>query len=301
MMRHLRVFGYAFLRACASLHRRPLIAALTVGVMTVALVLVGVAHMAERNVRSLSEQWGSGVQMIVYLDEGIRPERAEALSEALLALPAVESSTYVPPEQAMQHLQASLGQHDELLEGIEASFLPASLEVRLMEGVRDLVSAHPVIERLEATEGVEEVEFLGNWVDDFTALIGQLQRAGLWLVMIAGLVSVFTVVATMRLSAAARTSEQRVLQLMGAGSILRRGPNLIEGALLGVLGALAAIALLWLGFDRGAPLVASALSSSLGEIQLSFLGPRDLFQLAFFGLSLGAAGGLVTNYSQARV
>jgi cell division transport system permease protein len=278
-----------------------LIAALTVGVMTVALVLVGVAHMAERNVRSLSEQWGSGVQMIVYLDEGIRPERAEALSAALLALPAVESSTYVAPEQAMQHLQASLGQHDELLEGIEASFLPASLEVRLMEGVRDLVSAHPVIERLEATEGVEEVEFLGNWVDNFTALIGQLQRAGLWLVMIAGLVGIFTVVATMRLSADSRASELRVLQLMGAPNILRRGPNLIEGALLGMFGALAAIALLWIGFDKGAPLVASALSSSLGEIQLSFLGPRDLLQLALFGLSLGAAGGLVTNYSQARV
>lgn len=300
MMRNLRVFGYAVSRAFASLQRRPLIAALTVGVMTVALVLVGVAHMAERNVRNLSEQWGSGVQMIVYLDEGTTPTRAEALSQALLALPAVESATYVAPEQAMQHLQASLGQHDELLEGIEASFLPASLEVRLREGVRDLVSAHPVIERLEATAGVEEVEFLGSWVDDFTALIGQVQRAGLWLVMIAGLVGIFTVVATMRLSADSRASELRVLQLMGAPGILRRGPNLIEGAVLGVLGALCAITLLWIGFDAGAPLVTSALSSSLGAIELSFLGSRDLLQLALFGLSLGAVGGLVTNYSQAR-
>ena len=159
-MRRVRILGYAFLRALTSLRRRPLIAALTVSVMTIALVLVGVAHIAERNVRTLSEEWGSGVQMIVYLDEGTSIARVQEVTEALLALPAVENATYVPPEAAMRHLQKSLGQHDELLSGIEPSFLPASLEVRLMEGTRDLVSAHPVIERLEATANVEEVEFL---------------------------------------------------------------------------------------------------------------------------------------------
>ncbi len=299
--RSLRVAGYALLRAMTSLRRRPLIAALTVGVMTIALALVGVAHMAEKNIRQLSEQWGSGVQMIVYLEEGTSPERAQELSSALLELPAVESTHYVAPEEAMQHLQASLGQHDELLKGIEPSFLPASLEVRLMEGTRDLVSAHPVIERLEAAANVEEVEFLGNWVDDFTALIDKARRAGLWLVMIAGLVGIFTVVATMRVSAEVRASELRVLQLMGAPAILRRGPNLIEGALLGIFGALAAITLLWFGFKYGAPVLSSALSSSLGEIELSFLGAGELTQLALFGLALGTAGGLVTNFSQERV
>lgn len=300
-MRTLRILGYALTRAVTSLRRRPLIAALTVGVMTISLVLIGVAHIAERNVRELSERWGSGVQMIVYLDEGTSEQRAAEVSDALVSLPAVESATYVPPEEAMRHLQASLGQHDELLDGIEASFLPASLEVRLMEGTRDLVSAHPVIERLEATANVEEVEFLGNWVDDFTALVGQVQRAGLWLVMIAGLIGIFTVVATMRLSADTRASELRVLSLMGAPAILRRGPNLIEGALLGVLGAIAAMLLLWFGFKHGAPFVSSALSSSIGEIEISFLSAGELAKLTLFGLGLGVAGGLVTNFSQERV
>lgn len=299
--RRLRILGYALLRALTSLRRRPLIAALTIGVMTIALVLVGVAHMAEKNVRELSEKWGSGVQMIVYLEEGTSEVRAEELSEALVSLPAVESAHYVRPEEAMLHLQASLGQHDELLAGIEPSFLPASLEVRLMEGTRDLVSAHPVIERLEAAADVEEVEFLGSWVDDFTLLIARLQRGGLYLVLFAALVGLFTVVATMRLSADARASELRVLQLMGAPALLRRGPNLIEGSLLGMVGALIALTILWFGFVHGAPFVSSALSSSLGQIELSFLGSREVAQLALFGLGLGAAGGLVTNFSQERI
>ncbi len=283
-----------------SIRRRPLIAALTVGVMTVALVLVGVAYMAERNVRVLSEEWGSGVQMIVYLDEGTSDAHAEKLSEALTSLPAVQGVQYVKPEQALVHLQRSLGQHDELLEGIEASFLPASIEVRLTEGVRDLVSARPVIERLEATPGVEEVEFLGNWVDDFTALIGQVQRGGMWLVAFAALIGIFTVVATMRLSADSRAAELRVLTLMGAPSMLSRGPNLIEGALLGLLGAGMATLLLYALFNAGAPIIAEALSTSIGAIDLHFLGAKDIIQLGLFGLSLGTVGGLVTNYSQVR-
>lgn len=300
MTRLLRTLGYAFLRAMVSIRRRPLIAALTIGVMTVALVLVGVAHMAERNVRTMSEKWGAGVQMIVYLEEGTSVAHVENISGALVDLPAVQSVSYVPPEKAMEHLRLSLGQHDELLEGIEASFLPASLEVQLMEGVRDLVSAHPVMERLQATPGVEDVEFLGNWVDDFTALIGRVQRAGLYLVLFASLIGVFTVVATMRLSADARASELRVLSLMGAPSLLRRGPTLIEGAVLGLFGALSATLLLWLLFMTGAPLIASALSSSFGTIDLSFLATKDILQLGLFGVTLGVVGGMLTNYSQAR-
>lgn len=300
MKRRFRTLGYAFGRAITSISRRPLIAALTIGVMTVALVLVGVAHMAERNVRTLSERWGAGVQMIVYLDEGTSTEHAKKISSALVELPAVESVNYVPPERAMEHLRLSLGQHDELLEGIEASFLPASLEVQLMEGVRDLVSAHPVMERLEATPGVEDVEFLGNWVDDFTALIGRVQRAGFYLVLFASLIGVFTVVATMRLSADSRASELRVLSIMGAPGVLRRGPTLIEGALLGLLGAASATLMLYLLFVTGAPLIASALSSSFGAINLSFLATKDILQLGLFGVSLGVVGGMLTNYSQAR-
>ncbi len=300
-MTFVRTFGYAFLRALASLRRRPLIATLTIGVMTVALVLVGVAYMAERNVKALSEEWGSGVQMIVYLDEGTGEAHVENLSQALLALPAVESLHYVEPEEAMEYLRDSLGKHDELLDGIETSFLPASIEVNLVQGVRDLVSAGPVIERLEATPGVEEVEFLGNWVDNFTALVGQVQRAGLWLVAIASLIGIFTVVATMRLSADSRAAELRVLRLMGAPAILSHGPNVIEGAILGLLGAGTAVLMLYALFDSGAPLIASALSSSIGEIEIQFLGTKDLIQLGLFGLSLGTVGGLVTNYSQAKV
>ncbi len=301
MKRQLRTLGYAISRALGSIRRRPLIAGLTIGVMTVALVLVGVAHMAERNIRKLSEHWGAGVQMIVYLDEGSSSSFAKKLSDALVELPAVQSVSYVPPEKAMEHLRLSLGQHDELLEGIEVSFLPASLEVQLMEGVRDLVSAHPVMERLQATPGVEDVEFLGNWVDNFTALIDRVQRAGLYLVLFASLIGVFTVVATMRLSADARASELRVLSLMGAPGILRRGPTLIEGAALGLMGAVQATLLLWLLFTMGAPLISAALSSSIGAIDLAFLGSKDIVQLALFGMTLGVVGGMLTNYSQVRI
>lgn len=300
MTRSLRIVAYAIGRALASMRRRPLIAALTAFVMTIALALVGVAHLAERNLQNAGDHWGSGVQMIVYLDEGTSTSHAAQLSDALLALPAVQAVHYVPPEEAMRHLQASLGEHDDLLDGIEPSFLPASIEVRLMDGVRDLVSAHPVMERLEATPGVEEVEFLGNWVDDFTALIARVQRAGMYLVAIASLIGIFTVVAAMRLSADSRAAELRVLHLMGAPGLLRRGPNLIEGALLGILGAAAASFLLYLLFQAAAPPIRVALSATMGPVDLRFLSGRDLLQLLVFGVSLGAAGGLLTNYSQAR-
>ena len=53
---------------------------------------------------------------------------------------------------------SALGEHRELLAGVETGYLPASLEVQLAEGVRDVAALSPLVARLRSTAGVEEVE-----------------------------------------------------------------------------------------------------------------------------------------------
>jgi cell division transport system permease protein len=300
MSPRVRKLGYSVARALASLRRRPMIAALSVGVVAVSLLLVGLAYLAERNVSRLSERWGAGVQMIVYLEEGTPENVSLEIASALGELETVQEVRFIPPDEAYEHLRHSLGEHDELLDGVEVSYLPASIEVELEEGVRDLASAHPVIERLEKTPYVEEVEFLGNWVDNLTATIARIRKAGTWILLTAALFGVFTIVATMRLTAPTRARELRVLELMGASSLMRAGPGLIEGAAIGVAGAGLALALLWFFFQSAAPAVAETFVGALGDVELVFLNGRDFAQILIVGVSLGLAGALVSSLSWRR-
>jgi len=299
-MRWFRTLGYALLQAMSSLGRRPFMSAITVCVMTLSLLLVGATHLVERNVRMLSDAWGGGVQLIVYLEDGTSEGHAVKIAEALRQIPVVQKVAYVPPEEAMVHLRRSLGKHDELLLGIQARDLPASLEIRLEHGVRDLVAVHPLVKRLKATSGVEDVESMGHWVDNFRVLIDRVQRAGLYVVLFACLFGVFTVVATMRLSASSRMAEMRVLSLIGAPGIFVHGPLLMEGAMLGLLATAFATGLLFVLFQSASTLVAHALFASFGVLEFHFLSPPDVVQLAFFGTSLGLVGGMLSNYRRGR-
>ncbi|MBW2278662.1 MAG: FtsX-like permease family protein [Deltaproteobacteria bacterium] len=282
--------GRGFAHAFGNMQRRPLVAALATGAIAVSLMLVGLVYLAARNVESATAGWGGGVQMVVYLEEGVSEASADRIGAALLQVPAVERVEHVAPAMAMSRLRDSLGEHDELMEGIEEGMLPASIEVTLRRGVRDVAAAHPLLERLEATPGVEEVELMGAWVDRLTALVAALQYAGWFLLALAGFACIYTVTTTLRLSMQSRAREVDTLHLLGAPDRFVRAPMIIEGVLQGATGAAAAAVLLWLFFRATSDAIGRALSGSFGDVQPTFLPLSDVAILVAIGAGFGLIG-----------
>jgi len=288
----LRGTARAVARAVENLRRRPLRAAFATGAIAVALMLVGAVYLAARNVESATSKWGHGVQMVVYLEEGVTEERAALIAQALVVVPAVEKVEHVSSEVALERLQSSLGEHDELVAGIEEGMLPASLEVTLREGLKEVANAHPLVARLRATAGVEEVEFLGEWVDKLTALNASLRYAGWFVFALVALACIYTVATTLRLSVQTREREMQTLELLGASAPFVRVPLIVEGALQGAAGAAAAAGLLWLLFRSTSEAIRHALASSIGAIEPTFLVASEI---AIF-VAVGAAFGLVGSW-----
>ncbi len=150
-MTRLRAIFYGLGRAFHGVGRRPLISMLSIGAISVALLLVGLVALAAGNVERMTARFGRGVQMIIYLQDGVTPERAMAIADILAKVQAVEHVDYVPPDEAYKRLQETLGPRRDLLDGIEPGFLPASLEVKLADGVRELAAASPLVARRRVT------------------------------------------------------------------------------------------------------------------------------------------------------
>ncbi|HTM20901.1 MAG TPA: permease-like cell division protein FtsX [Kofleriaceae bacterium] len=270
--------------------RRPRTTLLVSAAIAAGLVLVGLAQLARVNVDAATARWGAGVHMIVYLEDGIDAERTERIRTALDQIPAVAHTEVVPPERALEHLRESLGEQDDLVAGVEDGLLPASIEVTLRDGVRDVAAAAPVRERLQHTRGVAQVEFLGGWVDRMVELRDALDRAAWILLLVVGVLSALAAAAALRLAAPARRDEEAALLLLGA----RRGrivlPRLLEGAIEGVLGAGLATGALWLLWRTLGPRVGAALGAAFGGDAPAFLAAGDLLLLAAAGALIGLVG-----------
>jgi cell division transport system permease protein len=264
-----------------------------VGTIALSLVLVGVVALVSQNVGRLAASWGGDVQMTVYLEDGASAERGQQIATALARLPGVERVRSVDSREAYERLRRSLGARAALLDGVEETFLPASVEVALKPGVADVIRAHPAFERLRHAPGVEEVELNGDWVTRLRTVEKLLRDAGLAAGLLVLCACLYIVGSTIRLGVFARQDEIEILKLVGATPGFVKGPFLVEGALQGALGTGLAVSLLYALYLLAQPRVESALSGLLAAVPLSFFAPLQIAVAVAAGALLGMLGSAI--------
>lgn len=298
MSRRLRALGYALGRSLDGIRRAPRASSWAVGAVAVAFLLVGVVQLARANVQTMTSAWGKA-SMVVYLEDGVVPARAEEIRTTLAELPAVETAAYVPEDQALARLRAALGDHGELIDGIAPAMLPASIEVSLRAGVKDVAQARPVAQRLQSMAGVEEVEFTGEWVERQAALVSGLRRASMFLLVLVAGACLYIVTVAMRGRAQGRRREAEVMALLGASDGFVRIPPAIEGALHGGLGASLAVLLLWALYALTRDTVGMVLGTVFGGVHVAFLPPAEIALLIAAGAALGLLGSVLATRQHA--
>jgi cell division transport system permease protein len=276
-------------RALAGLRRYPRPTLLALGAVALALYLAGSARLAAANVEAMTRSWGGGAQMVVYLEDDAGAALAGRIGAVLEDLPAVERVTYVPEEDALTRLAGSLGD-DALIAGIEPGMLPASLEVTFAGGVADVAAAHPIVERLRASPGVEEVTFVGEWVERASALLSALRYAGLCLFVLVGGAALYIVAVAARLRLRGRVAEVEVYELAGATTRFVRWPMIGEGALVGAAGAALAAIAIELTHALTAGRVEHALQAAFGAGSVRSLLGAEILALVAAGALVGIAG-----------
>lgn len=261
-----------------------------IGAIAAALLAFAVVHLAARNVDAWTARWSGDASMVVYLDDGVDDARARDLAAQLGTVGGVRRVEYVPSAEAARRLRATLGRHEDLLDGVEDAALPASLEIVLDRGVRDVAAASPIVERLRNTEGVEDVELVGDWVEQVGTVLAALRAAAWALLGLLGALSVWVVAATARLRVAGLADQAKVAELLGAPASFVRWPHVVAGAIHGAAGGLLAVLGVWIVHRAIAADVASALTSVMGDVQVAFLPGAQLALVVLMGAGLGLVG-----------
>jgi cell division transport system permease protein len=285
-----RTLARALGQALRGVRRTPLIQLVAVGTIALSLVLVGTVALAASNVARLAASWGQGVQMTVYLEDGTQPQRARQIAAALGKLPGIDGVRIVDAHQAYERMRRSLGARADLLDGVEETFLPSSIEVALKPGVASVIRAHPAFERLRHAAGVEDIELMGDWVTRLEALETLLRDAALAVGLLVLGACLYIVGSTIRLGVFARRDEIAVWKLVGATDGFVKGPFLVEGMLQGLFGTGLAAALLYGLYRLAQPSIEAALGDMLAAGPIAFFRPAELAAAVAFGALLGLCG-----------
>jgi len=231
---------------------RPRAALWTTLALTCALLAVGIAATTALTIdRVVATETSSATRagLVVYLGEGVSDARAQALVGQLRELAGIERIELVTAQESARRLVASLGSGAAMLEDVEA--LPASVEVTLAPGVRDVVAMSPIVRELRGASGVSEVIVEDAEDTKVSSVLGTV-RAIAWIAaaLFAGLALLTALgMLRVRLEEVRRGShgEWAVVELLGGGPSFLVIPTALAGALQGLFAAALAGGLLLLG------------------------------------------------------
>jgi cell division transport system permease protein len=263
------------------------IAALTIGIC---LLLVGAFALLVANMESILARFGEELHVVAYLEPGLAQQRLDALMQRALALPGVETVEYVSAEEAALRFRAAQPDRAVLLDGLEESPLPASLELRLAAAERSAEPVRAVSDALAALPGVAEIGTGNEWIEGYAQAVALIRGIGLAIGAVLGIATLLIVANTIRLSILARRDEIDILRLVGASRTYVAAPFLLEGLIEGVAGGLIGLVLLWVGWSGLAPMLRGGLTLLIGDTTPVFLSMNGAIWLIAAGAALGLGG-----------
>jgi cell division transport system permease protein len=186
-------------------------------------------------------QMGSRMGISVYLRADLSEFSRHALESEILAIPHVTNVEYVSAEDALGRFRDQLSDNTSqngptVLDGLENDNpLPASFVLNI-ESVNYWDFVENELNKLK-DQGIENVALGKQAANYLNTLNNVLRVVSLVIILGLGVISMVIIFNTIRLAVNGRKTEINIMKYVGATDAFIRGPFIIEGVLIGVIGA----------------------------------------------------------------
>ncbi|MDQ3379496.1 MAG: permease-like cell division protein FtsX [Actinomycetota bacterium] len=262
----------------------------------IGMVLIGVFVGIGTWLVSWSDDKKRELAVHVYVNEAATPKQIDQLRVVLESDERVKPGgiTFITKAEALAIMRK---RNPELTENLVSNPLPASFDVVPKRG-EDTSNIAVSVQKAKLA-AVDEVRH-GKEVSERILQIARAIQVVFFVVVIVLLgASTILIANTIRLSIFARRREIEVMKLVGATNWFVRGPFMLEGVLTGLVGSVAAVALLFVGREIAVPQILGHIQDDPDVRALAFTWTAAL--LIGVGLVIGAIGSGMTMRRFLRV
>lgn len=288
-------FFYTLWQGIKNIFRNKLFSLASIATISACLFLFGIFYAILANFQNIVKTAEEGVCVVVFFDEGISDKRIEEIGDMIKRRSEVSDVNFVSADEAWESFKEDyLGDYsDGFLENPLEDY--ASYEIYL----NDVSMQSALVTYLESVDGVREVkrsELTALTLSNANKLIGYVS-IGIIAILLA--VSVFLISNTVTIGITVRKEEISIMKYIGATDFFVRAPFVIEGILIGLVGAAIPSGIIYFIYDRALTFVREQFSvlSSL----LNFLTVEEIFKtLLPVSLIIGVGIGFFGSFSTVR-
>ena len=269
----------------------------SIATMAACIFLFGLFYALGVNFRSMVQEAEQGVAVTVFFDENLPDTQIRNIGEEIGKRPEVESYKYVSPDEAWAEFRSEyFKDNPDAAEGF-ANDNPLANCGNYEIYLKDVSQQDTLVTFLEGLSGVREVqrsETTAKTLTDFNRLIAFISVV---VVAILIAVSVFLISNTVMVGVSVRREEIAIMKLIGAKDNFVRAPFVVEGVLIGLIGSVIPLLLIYFLYHRIIQYVTdrfAALSSMMTFVPVNTVFKVLLPVSLILGVGIGYVGSRVT-------
>ena len=208
------------------------------------LVIVGSFSILAYNLDVMVEELNQTSEILVYVDADIPDAEARSIGTKINLLDNVLQSTFVSREEALEDFIAD-HDGDSAFSGVQAS----DLRHRYIVTLEDNLRMKQTDEQLKQLPGVAKTNAAFELAEGFTTIQSVLHIVSYAVIAVLLVVSLLIISNTVKLAMYDRKDEIAIMKMVGATNGFIRLSFIVEGFTLGMIGAVLAFGLEWVGYD----------------------------------------------------
>ena len=219
----------------------------SVGVLTVCLIITGVAGLFTAKMTSLMLYLRSQNEVVAYLDENLDEAGLASVDSALRSISGLKEVTYVSKDEALDLMRDSMGDKADLFDVFEGEENPFLANYKVV--LQDVGQMDEIVPQLESISGVVDVNVPTGLSDLVVNIHKAVTVISVGLVVVLGFVSIVVISNTIRLTVFARRKEINIMKYVGATNGFIRLPFFVEGIAVGLIAGLISSAIVLGGYQ----------------------------------------------------
>lgn len=294
-------FVFTFKQGFKNIFRNKIFSLATIATIAACIFLFGLFYSVVENVQYSIAKAETNVAVTVFFDEDISDGRIQEIGDMIRTRPEVSSVNYVSASDAWEAFKVDyLGEYADGYEGDNPLEGSENYEIYL----KDVSKQAELVNYLETVDGIREINHSDVTANILTQFNKLLSYVSLGIIGILLAVSLFLISNTVAMGIAVRREEIGIMKLIGATDFVVRSPFLIEGILLGIIGA--AIPLVAVYFIYNNIIVYATQQFVILNDILQFKTSKEIFSVLIpvalvLGVGLGFFGSLITVRKHLRV
>lgn len=248
-MRGISVFLYSVKQGIKSMRKNRMFTLASIGTMAACLFLFGMFYFIVSNFNHMVKEVETSVGVTVFFEEGISQEQIDSIGEAIKAREEVDHMDFISAEKAWdQFVKDNFKENPELVNSFGTDN-PLKDSASWQVFIKDISAQEEVAAYIETIEGVRLVkrsDDTAKGLENANKLISYISIA---IILILLAVSIFLINSTISTGITVRRAEIGIMRLMGASDFFIRAPFIVEGVVIGIIGASIPLVILVVSYD----------------------------------------------------